>query len=100
MKSLADPTGALTRGLAAIRMPVGIAGQHDVPPPGKWAGQAVECAAAHNHDRSHGEALEAPQVYGDVPGEPAVAADDAICRAGHNKGDRLTAHALVAAVIK
>ena len=75
------------RDFRARRVPRAIARQHDVPPPGKQARQAVERLAAHDHDAAHGQRLEALEVGRDVPRQRAVAADHAVLRAGDDEGD-------------
>src|SRR4051812_37694965 len=50
------------RDLGAVRCPVTITGEHNVPPTGKHTWQAVERAPPHDHRSAHGQRLEALEV--------------------------------------
>ena len=73
--------------LHSVRVPIRIAGEDDVAPPGEQAGKALEGLAAHDHRRAHGHFLEVPEVGRDVPGKGAVLADHAIVGAGDDEDD-------------
>jgi hypothetical protein len=64
------------------RLPVAIAGEHDVAATGQGRIEAFEGLAAHDHRLAVGERLEVPQVRRNVPGQPAILADRAIGGAG------------------
>ncbi len=64
------------------------------------SGQAVESAPAHDHHGAGRQALEALEVSGNMPGQAAVTADHAVCRARDDNRDWAGVHAFTAAVIR
>ena len=68
----------IVRDFCSVGSPGSIAGQHDVPTPGKQAWQALEGLAAHDHRCSHRQCLEPLEVGRKVPRQRAVAPDHAV----------------------
>lgn len=65
---------------------VGVSGDDEVSAAGEGAADGGEGFAAHDHGVSHGGGAEAFEVFGEIPGETAGGADEAV--RGHGNNDR------------